>query len=95
MKQYLRDKWIEAGGDFLVGVNDDNQSQEYAEAWDTQLEEFVRLIAEDCQRLCEESADNIKYSYTPAKAKVASGMANHLGDQIKRYIEINYFETKE
>ena len=46
------------------------------------------LIVQECVNLCEGNGETYKYSFTPAKAKLAETTSKHCGELIKRRFQI-------
>jgi hypothetical protein len=52
------------------------------------LEKFAELIVKECASICELNGQSYKYSFTPAKARLAESTSNHCGLMIKKHFGV-------
>ena len=52
------------------------------------LGKFAELIIRECANICELDGQSYKYSFTPAKARLAESTSKHCGELIKRYFGV-------
>ena len=52
------------------------------------LEKFAELLIKDCASICEINGQSYKYSFTPARARLAESTSNHCGLMIKKHFGV-------
>ena len=49
------------------------------------FQKFAELLIKDCASICEINGQSYKYSFTPARARLAESTSNHCGLMIKKH----------
>ena len=53
-----------------------------------ELERFAELIVRECASICEINGQSYKYSFTPAKARLAESTSNHCAMMINKHFGV-------
>jgi len=53
-----------------------------------ELDDFAKLIVQECVNICEVNGDTYQYSYTPAKARLANSTSKYCGMLIKKHFGV-------
>ena len=52
------------------------------------FQKFAELLIKDCASICEINGQSYKYSFTPARARLAESTSNHCGLMIKKHFGV-------
>jgi len=59
---------------------------QYLSVWE---DKFAELIIKDCASICEINGSTYKYSFTPAKARLAESTSKYCGTMIKKHFGVD------
>ena len=59
-----------------------------SDGWIFDKEKFAKLLINDCASICEINGQSYKYSFTPARARLAESTSNHCGLMIKKHFGV-------
>jgi hypothetical protein len=62
--------------------------QVYGSAATAQEIKFAELIVRECASICEINGQSYKYSFTPAKARLAESTSNHCAMMINKHFGV-------